>query len=118
MKGFIRIAMSSVLIIVMLLSPALSETKDMSVMSIEELYALEDLLVDAIRAAFEKTASSMVGHELIGTWVINPRTKKFHYPWCYSALQIGTDRQFRTCAASELVGDNYSPCGQCKPVAD
>ena len=87
-------------------------------MSIEELYELEDSLVLALNEVFTKEATLSSDGEIIGTYVINPNSSKFHYPYCYSALQIEQGRTFVTCTASELVAKGLSPCGQCKPYKD
>ena len=84
-------------------------------MSIQELYDLEDRVVLALRDTFIREATESDGGETIGTYVVNPKTGKFHFPWCYSALQIGERRRFETCAPSELTAQGYKPCGQCKP---
>ncbi len=84
-------------------------------MSIEELYDLEDAVVSAMTVVFNDDSEFSASGEQIGIYVVNPKTKKFHYPWCYSALQIGPDRKIFRCAPSELVDQKYKPCGQCKP---
>ena len=86
-------------------------------MSVEELYDLEDSIVSALTDVFTKNATKTPDGDVIGVYVVNPRTKKFHYPFCYSAIQIGTDRRFEMCTASELVEKGYKACGQCKPYA-
>lgn len=86
-------------------------------MSIEELYALEDELVSALNDVFVLNSTESSG-EVTGVYVVNQKTKKFHFPYCYSALQIGQDRRFELCAPSELLEKGYSPCGQCKPCID
>lgn len=89
--------------------------RELTDMSIEELYELEDSLVLALNEVFTKEATLSSDGEIIGTYVINPKNSKFHYPYCYSALQIEEGRTFVTCTASELAAKGYSPCGQCKP---
>ena len=84
-------------------------------LSIKELYALEDSVVISLEEAFKSQASRSEDGTIIGPYVINPRTKKFHYPQCYSAIQIGPDRVFMTASAKELVDQKYKPCGQCNP---
>lgn len=84
-------------------------------MTVQELYDLEDELVDALDVVFSKGTSETEDGELIGTYVLNPKTHKFHYPDCYSAIQIGEGRKFMYVAASELVGMGYKPCGMCRP---
>lgn len=86
----------------------------LSDMSIEELYDLEDAVVSAMTVIFNDDSEFSSSGEQIGFYVVNPKTKKFHYPWCYSALQIGPDRKIVRCAPSALV-EKYKPCGQCKP---
>lgn len=84
-------------------------------MSVEDLYDLEDVIVSSLTNVFLNDSELLPSGERIGVYVINPRTKKFHYPWCYSALQIGADRLFMRCAPSELVDLGYKPCGMCNP---
>lgn len=91
-------------------------------MSIPELYDFEDALVSALTVIFNKDIEETAAGELIGCYVINEKTKKFHYPWCYSALQIEPDkRSFERCAPSDLANpsrpdaQNYTPCGSCRP---
>lgn len=90
----------------------------LSNMTIEELYALEDAVMDAIEEVFVRDTTISAPGDLIGLYVVNPRTKKFHFPYCYSAVQIGTDRRFEFRAASELAAMGYKPCGQCKPYVE
>ena len=90
-------------------------------MSIEEIYDFEDALVSALTVLFNEDREETPSGEVIGWYVINPRTKKFHYPWCYSALQIGPDRKIVRCAPSDLANPSapdakvYTPCGSCMP---
>ncbi len=91
-------------------------------MSIPELYDFEDALVSALTVIFNRDMEETAAGELIGCYVINEKTKKFHYPWCYSALQIEPDkRSFERCAPSDLANpsrpdaQNYTPCGSCRP---
>ena len=86
-------------------------------MSVEELYELEDAIVGALMDVFAKESYESSAGDVFGPYVINKRTRKFHYPYCYSALQIGEEREFVTCTASELVEKKYEPCGQCKPYS-
>lgn len=110
-----------ILIIVLLVSFALAEgayivnDRALNNMSVEELYSLEDSVVVALMEAFARDSTEMPDGELIGTYVVNSKTDKFHYPYCYSAIQIGKQRKFAKCTASELVGQGYKPCGQCNP---
>lgn len=91
--------------------------QDIEDMGVEELYALEDAVMFALQSAFYEH-SSAEGGELIGTYVVNEKSGKFHYPFCYSAVQIGPDRMLVTCTASELVAQGYKPCGQCDPYPE
>ena len=84
-------------------------------MSVEDLYDLEDTIVSSLVTVFMNDSEVLPSGEKIGVYVVNPRKKKFHYPWCYSALQIGHDREFYRCAPSELIDRNYKPCGMCNP---
>ena len=85
-------------------------------MSIEELYELEDAVVSALVISFHDNSEKTMSGEVKGTYVVNLKTKKFHYPWCYSALEIGYDRKFFSdVRPSELIELKYKPCGLCKP---
>lgn len=95
----------------------LVDDRPLTGMSVEEFYALEDAIIVALEAVFDAGAKASASGDLIGMYVVNPRTKKFHYPYCYSAIQIGPDRRFEYCAASELAVQGFVPCGQCKPYA-
>ena len=109
---------------ILLVAAALAESgfvvngRDIEDMDVEELYALEDSVMFALQSAFLDGSTVSADGELIGTYVINPSSKKFHYPYCYSAVQIGPDRKLVTCAASELVDQGYKPCGQCDPYPE
>lgn len=50
------------------------------------------------------------------TYVINTNTGKFHYPDCSSAKNISDKNRKETKATrEELLGQGYSPCGNCDP---
>ena len=94
----------------------------LSEMTIPELYDFEDVLVSALTVIFNKDMEGTSTGELIGWYVINEKTQKFHYPWCYSALEIeASQRSFIRCSPSDLANPsnpntkNYSPCGSCRP---
>lgn len=116
-KCFILIIILSLIMIL----PAYTESeyivndRPLTELSIEELYALEDALTSAIEKVFAMESSKSPSGEVLGPFVINARTKKFHYPYCFSALQIGQDRRFEVSTPSELIARGYKPCGQCKP---
>ena len=95
-----------------------ADRQALSDMSVEELCALEDAVVLALKDVFVKEAAQSPEGEIVGTYTVNPKTGKFHFPWCYSALQIGERRRFVTCAPSELAALGYKPCGQCKPYLE
>ena len=84
-------------------------------MSVQEIYDLEDTIVSALVTVFYRDAEELSNGELFGEYVINPKTKKFHYPWCYSALEIGPDRIFIRAAPTTLVQMEFVACGKCKP---
>ena len=117
-----RIVLALLLAMVISCVPAqadyIVDGRELTDMSIEELYDLEDTLIDALHAVFAKTSHESENGELVGMYVINPKTGKFHYPECYSAIQIGNKRMFCMSTASELVADGYTPCGMCRPYLD
>ena len=84
-------------------------------MSIEELYELENSVVAAAVVVFNAEARKTASGELSGCYVVNTKTKKFHYPWCYSGLQIVDSLQFIRETPSALMGMGYKPCGNCNP---
>ena len=118
------VAFVLILLIVLLLLPAArTETvctvngRELTDLSIEELYKFEDYLVSTIYQVFDETQTENADGELVGTYVINPRTKKCHQPGCLASLQIGEDRIFITAAPSDLA-KQYSPCHLCNPFPD
>ena len=51
-----------------------------------------------------------------GVYVVNTRTKKFHFTDCKNTLLIdASNRLHTTDTKEELVNDGYEPCGSCKP---
>ena len=49
-------------------------------------------------------------------YILNTNTKKFHLPSCSSAKKIKDEnRETWEGDREELIGQGYSPCGQCKP---
>ena len=111
-------------VLILLAAAAIAESsylvngRDIYDMDVEELDALEDTVMVALQGAFLDGSTTSENGELVATYVVNPRSKKFHVPYCYSAVQIGPDRQLVTCTASELVHDGYKPCGQCDPYPE
>ena len=50
------------------------------------------------------------------TYIVNTRTKKFHYPYCSSVADMAEKNKWEvTLDRSELIARGYSPCGRCKP---
>ena len=84
-------------------------------MTVPDIYDLEDTIVSALVTVFYNDAVELSNGEMLGVYVINPKTKKFHYPWCYSALEIGSDRLFVRASPSALMEKKYKPCGKCNP---
>ena len=51
-----------------------------------------------------------------GVYVLNTKTKKFHFTNCMTTLMIETDnRKHSTLSPEELISQGYKPCGQCNP---
>ena len=49
-------------------------------------------------------------------YVLNNRTRKFHYSDCLNTLLIDTpNREHSDKSRDELIAEGYSPCGSCKP---
>ena len=54
-----------------------------------------------------------------GVYVLNTKTKKFHFTDCKTTLLIESDnRRFSTDTPEELMDQNYKPCGQCHPEGE
>lgn len=110
-----------VVLLASLLASALTDEKYMvngrqlTDMTIEELYALEDEVIAAARVVFDNNTAKTASGEIVGDYVVNAKTEKYHYPDCYSAVQIGVNRQFVRAAPSELEARGYDPCGMCRP---
>ena len=50
------------------------------------------------------------------TFIINIKTKKFHKPTCTHAKNLSDEnKEESTKTRDELIAENYSPCGTCKP---
>lgn len=50
------------------------------------------------------------------TYVLNTKSKKFHYPSCHSASKIKESNKATFVGTrEELIADGYSPCGNCDP---
>jgi DNA-entry nuclease len=50
------------------------------------------------------------------TYVLNIRTKKFHYPDCRSVKKMNdSNKKEVTWSRTEIVNKGYSPCGNCNP---
>lgn len=92
--------------------------RDLTDMSVEELYELEDAIVDSLHVVFERELAASPKGKTVSTYVANEESKKFHYPYCYYAIQMGISRQFITADPSDLVEQGYSPCGRCNPYPD
>jgi DNA-entry nuclease len=49
-------------------------------------------------------------------YVINKRSKVFHYPSCDGAKEMSKyNREEVTATRSELTSQGYTPCGSCEP---
>ena len=50
------------------------------------------------------------------TYVINKKSKKFHYPTCNSVSQMNeSNKRIVTDNRNHLIEQGYSPCGNCNP---
>ena len=53
---------------------------------------------------------------IVGMYVLNIRTKKFHFTDCLNTLLIDSpNRQHSWDTKEQLMEQGYSPCGSCKP---
>ena len=107
------IALLCALVLLFSASVAAAPGYDLRGMSVNELYALHDAIVNELTVIVHD-ADSVAG-EVVCPYVVNTKTKKYHYPYCGSALQITEYRVIRECTPSELIADGYSPCGHCNP---
>jgi competence protein ComEC len=48
-------------------------------------------------------------------YIGNRRSKKFHYSWCSAAARMNTSNRVALEGRDEAIGQNFSPCGICKP---
>lgn len=50
------------------------------------------------------------------TYVLNTKSKKFHFPECKSVRDMKeSNKAYSNLSRSELIEQGYSPCGNCKP---
>ena len=50
------------------------------------------------------------------TYVLNKKTKKFHYPSCSSVKQMKeSNKVYSTDSRDDIIASGYDPCGRCKP---
>ena len=87
--------------------------RPLSGLEIGEYYDLHAALVAALTDAVEAEHESTPYNKW--TWVVNEGTRKFHYPYCLSALEITGDKTLVQCSAESLVEQGYQPCGRCDP---
>ena len=110
------VAFSLVLILSLSLTVSASAPGfDFSGLSVEQLYAVKDDLVTALAEVTRRELGTSPSRSAPCTYVVNAKTKKYHYPSCYSAIGIGEDRLFEFASASDLEDRGYKPCGQCNP---
>ena len=64
-----------------------------------------------------ETATYIVeGDDIIGTYVLNKKSKKFHLPSCDGASSMSEkNREDYTGSRNALILDGYEPCPSCKP---
>ena len=84
-------------------------------MSIYDIYDFEDALISALTVKFNKDCEEGANGELIGYYVVNNSTKRFHYPWCYSVIQANPENRILVKSAPSDLDDIYKPCGNCSP---
>lgn len=100
----------------------LEMTGDISSIEIALLLA-EAETVEGYIDSSEKSGQSLSRSEpedeadYIGTdYIINVRTGKFHYPWCYSVDRMNEEnKKTYNGTRDELIAKGYSPCGNCHP---
>ena len=68
------------------------------------------------RIAERKDSYSFSIDEVVGDYVLNTRTKKFHYPDCDNVKDISDSAcEDVHCRRGDLIKEGYAPCGGCKP---
>ena len=68
--------------------------------------------------AMQKDASDRTTEDAEETvrYIANRNTKKFHYPWCSSVLDIKESNKWPfTGTREELIEMGYVPCKRCNP---
>ncbi len=64
----------------------------------------------------QKTTDNFDDGSETGTYMVNTKTKKFHRTDCSSVSKIKDENKKKyTGKRSNLINNNYEPCGQCKP---
>ena len=70
----------------------------------------------SVPAAGSGTSGGQTVTPIGENYVLNPGTKKFHYPTCSGVSKIKEgNRQSYTGSRADLLGQGYSPCGNCEP---
>ncbi len=70
----------------------------------------------SVPAAGSGTSGGQTVTPIGENYVLNTGTKKFHYPTCSSVSKIKEgNRQSYTGSRADLLGQGYSPCGNCEP---
>ena len=68
------------------------------------------------RLAEREGSYSFSVNDTVGTYILNTRTKKFHYPDCKNVAEIGSSaKEEYTGRRGDLIERGYIPCNGCKP---
>ncbi len=60
--------------------------------------------------------SLLTEEDITGTYVLNKKSRKFHYPDCEGAIAMSEkNREEYTGSRNELIIDGYTPCPECQP---
>lgn len=62
------------------------------------------------------THSTVTAEQAQATYILNTKSKKFHFPSCHHAAKIKEEnRQQFTGSRQQVINMEYTPCGTCKP---
>ncbi len=86
--------------------------RPISGLGVEELYDLHAATVDALKTAYESDCEANGAGKYL--WIVNTNSRKYHYPYCPSALEAYENGTLTRGSAAQMAKD-YSPCGRCNP---
>ena len=83
----------------------------------QESIATKDKDITENEATVNKETAQQPTQQAGGSrYVLNTRSRKFHYPFCDSVGQMAEhNKKVVTASRDELIRQGYSPCGNCRP---